>query len=265
MEKVFSINKEVAFFTKQNLLINLQDSQIKQTLNQPCARCLETLLESQGQLVTHETLYASGWPQAPHKTAPNTLYQNILLARKALKAVTDNSVEFIQTVPRKGFCFNSSINVTWYSAAESENSLGDVEQNEQSDGPHNKSYVLQDYIKSHITIFSKPILVVISVLSIISFFIAGYRYYHSMPTNLSNEYVFYADVNDCHLYLHNNVEKNIDGLNTLLKKYPVIAGNCKNSPYRYISFFLKPQRIYFLSCNKSSNPDMICSAAFIRT
>ncbi|HGM5493267.1 TPA: transcriptional regulator [Serratia fonticola] len=75
-------------------------------LGRPSSRCLKIILEDPGSIVSHQQLYDTTWENSVVESSPNTLYQTILLVRKALKAVSESTDEFIITVLRKGFMFN---------------------------------------------------------------------------------------------------------------------------------------------------------------
>ncbi|QGN39609.1 hypothetical protein GJ746_20915 [Klebsiella oxytoca] len=111
MSKVILINELIAFYPEKNLLMNTKHAEKKQILGRPSSRCLEILLEEPGTIVSHQLLYESAWNNSVIETSPNTLYQTILLVRKALKVVSDSSEDFIITVPRKGFVFNENMRV----------------------------------------------------------------------------------------------------------------------------------------------------------
>jgi DNA-binding winged helix-turn-helix (wHTH) protein len=262
MRKVFLINGQAAFHTAQNLLVSLEDAEKSQTLNEPCARCLEALLEAKGEVVSHDTLYQTAWADSHSETSPNTLYQNILLARKALKAVTKSEEDFILTVPRKGFSFNSEIPVT-----QQEETLPEVkEANVMSESTAimdvvpRQTAMLRERFKNLSTItFCLMIVVSLVLLSLV-----GYRYFQSVGGNIDDEYTFYQDIAGCHIYFRPNSSlPSIDG-DSLLKQYPELTAECESLPYRYISPFLKPERVFSLSCNKKENPGRICTATYIR-
>ncbi|WP_320699989.1 winged helix-turn-helix domain-containing protein, partial [Enterobacter bugandensis] len=112
MKTTFMIDDRVVFEGGQNALTSLVHPDTTENLNEPCARCLEALLAAQGRVVTQAELYKAGWGDSYKEVSPNTLYQNILLARKAFRKVADSDEDFIITVPRQGFRFNETLAVT---------------------------------------------------------------------------------------------------------------------------------------------------------
>ena len=102
MQPVYLINDTIYFFAdKKKLAIDIQGKQ-EITLTQPAAKCLEILLKTEG-LVLQKDVYDFAWGENGHNVAPNTLYQNISLIRRALNQLQPDAGRWIITVPRKGF------------------------------------------------------------------------------------------------------------------------------------------------------------------
>lgn len=110
MGPVYLIDNKFYFYPKAHRLaypsINKEDT----TLTQPASKCFELLIKSDG-LVSQSALYDYAWGENSHSVAPNTLYQNISLIRRALKNMVPGADRWIITVPRKGFRFDHSIAV----------------------------------------------------------------------------------------------------------------------------------------------------------
>src|SRR4026209_1399516 len=71
---------------------------------------LLTLVENRGQVVSKEGLMKRVWPDT--FVEQGNLTQNISLLRKAL-GESPGGVQFIETVPRRGYRFVADINEAW--------------------------------------------------------------------------------------------------------------------------------------------------------
>lgn len=99
---LYVINDQIKFRSGHNKLF-LQDSDNKTKMTYPAAKCLEIMLEQQGNIVTHAELYQKVWEAQGINVPPNTLYQNISIIRRALKEMISDGDKLIKTIPRKGF------------------------------------------------------------------------------------------------------------------------------------------------------------------
>ncbi|MDU4840613.1 MAG: winged helix-turn-helix domain-containing protein [Leclercia adecarboxylata] len=99
---LFIINDEIMFDVNANELRSLINDRVVVALNAPTARCLQLLLESQGEVVSREEFLESVWKTRGIIVSENTFYQNISLLRKSLTKA-GLSHEIIVTIRQRGF------------------------------------------------------------------------------------------------------------------------------------------------------------------
>ncbi|HCZ9098945.1 winged helix-turn-helix domain-containing protein [Klebsiella michiganensis] len=104
MKEKYLINESVYFYPAKQLLAPVSGEEESVSLNVPASRCLKLLLEKKGEIVTRYDFSQEVWESRGQYTSTNTLYQNISLIRKALRAV-GISQDVIHTIPREGFSF----------------------------------------------------------------------------------------------------------------------------------------------------------------
>lgn len=78
-------------------------------LNAPVSRCLQLLIERRYTLVPQQEFYPYVWGDVGSSIPVSTLYQNIALLRKALKAFVNRGENMITTVPKQGFSLASDV------------------------------------------------------------------------------------------------------------------------------------------------------------
>lgn len=100
-EGIFIINDKVMFLPASNSLRAVNDGSRNFVLHTPSSQCLLILLQNNHQVVSHKYLFEEIWEKNGTIVTPNTLYQNIALIRKALKAAGLDE-EIIKTVPKQG-------------------------------------------------------------------------------------------------------------------------------------------------------------------
>ncbi|MFH3081026.1 winged helix-turn-helix domain-containing protein [Klebsiella sp. KE9038] len=263
MSKIFLINEVVAFYPEKNLLVNNGPGGKKQILGRPGSRCLEILLEEPGTIVSHQRLYDNAWQNSMVETSPNTLYQTILLVRKALKAVSESSEDFIITVPRKGFVFNENMRVA----------VEEVESQPESEHFSTESTTLaiarndkwpQRFLL-HLRIKPAFMLVVIMTIAILSLLMAGYKYFLLKQDDFAREYTYYQQVDSCILYLRQPVSLYKNEIELFLKKHQEVTSDCVLHPLRYISIVAKPVSFFVIGCNRSTGASRNCTSSYIRS
>lgn len=262
MSKVFLINELIAFYPEKNLLMNTKHAEKKQILGRPSSRCLEILLEEPGTIVSHQLLYESAWNNSVIETSPNTLYQTILLVRKAFKVVSDSSEDFIITVPRKGFVFNENMRVN----------VGEEETEPGSEDSPTKSVTplpggMQEWRKrflSHLSIKPIYILSLIMTIGTLSLLMAGYKYFLFKQDDFTLDYTHYQQIDNCNLYLRQPVSIYKTEIDIFLKKHQEITSDCRLHPLRYISIVSKPVSFFVIACNSSKGMARNCTSSYIR-
>lgn len=107
-DKTFIIEGTAIFLPEQRMITTLNKEK-KLILYNTASRCLLTLIENSGQLVTHQQLYHAGWEYHGRNASPNTLYQTISEIRKSLQQVGLENI--ITTQPRSGWIINKNITI----------------------------------------------------------------------------------------------------------------------------------------------------------
>lgn len=107
----YIINGEVIFSVNANELRPLVGHGETVSLNAPTARCLQLLLESQGEIVSREEFLDTVWKTRGVVVSQNTFYQNISLLRRSL-AKAGLSRNIISTVRQQGFVLVSDLYIT---------------------------------------------------------------------------------------------------------------------------------------------------------
>lgn len=263
MSKVFLINKLIAFYPEKNLLVNTSNGENKQILGEPSSRCLEKLLEVAGSIVSHQSLYNSAWENSVNETSPNTLYQTILLVRKALKVVSESSDDFIITVPRKGFVFNEKIKVNVEDViADSISAIPSIGSTEPIHPKNNNNWMKLFFLY----INAKPMLVfsVIMIAGMIFFLISGYKYFLFKQNDFSRDYTKYGQIKNCTLYLRQPVDIYKREIDIFVAKHKEITMDCESYPFRYVSIVSRPVIFYVIACNKKTGQIRGCTSSYIR-
>ncbi|MCU6300209.1 winged helix-turn-helix domain-containing protein [Enterobacter cloacae] len=263
MNTTFLIDGRLVFHREQNALTSLVQPELTEILNEPCARCLEALLAAKGNIVSQAELYIAGWGESYKDVSPNTLYQNILLARKAFKKVADSNEDFIITVPRQGFRFNETLPVT----------VGDTQDNFAS-APDEFTPELISAEKGNLLFrlsvyplllrLVLPISVVFFVASAMIFIFASYNYRTINNDDFTSEYNYSGTHSGCEIYI--NKRQTLSGVETeqLLNIWPGITSGCRRLPLRYITPYRNHLSVFYLSCNSTERADRICSSGYHR-
>ncbi|ODP32480.1 winged helix-turn-helix domain-containing protein [Pandoraea sp. ISTKB] len=98
----FLIGGIAGFDTDTFALVSRHDSTQSVPLGAAAGRCLQVLLEADGEIVTKKTLLAQGWEQYGAVVSDNNLSQSIVRIRKALQQLGADPSTLI-TLPRIGY------------------------------------------------------------------------------------------------------------------------------------------------------------------
>ncbi|MDM8041021.1 winged helix-turn-helix domain-containing protein [Klebsiella quasipneumoniae] len=261
MDKTFLIDGRLVFQCRQNTLTSLDRPDLTEILNEPCARCLEALLTAQGKLVSQEELYKSGWGEAYKDVSPNTLYQNILLARKAFRKVTDSNDDFIITVPRQGFRFNEALAVT----------IGDTPGHSTS-APDESPAELHNRSKENKLIWRRVfphlrhanlVSALLIFFSVIIFIFSSLNYGTTHHNDFTAEYDYFGLHDGCDIYINKRGQPGLDN-ELLLKMLPGITSGCKSLPLRYVTPYRNHFSVFYLSCDSKDKADRICNSGYLQ-
>ncbi|HCD2344208.1 transcriptional regulator [Klebsiella pneumoniae] len=99
----YIINDEVIFNMDVNELQPVAGKDYEAiTLNTPTARCLQLLLESNGNIISRDEFLSAVWKERGVVVSQNTFYQNISLLRKSLLRA-GLTQDVVVTVRQRGF------------------------------------------------------------------------------------------------------------------------------------------------------------------
>lgn len=99
----YIINDEVIFNMDVNELQPVAGKDHEAiTLNTPTARCLQLLLESNGNIISRDEFLSAVWKERGVVVSQNTFYQNISLLRKSLLRA-GLTQDVVVTVRQRGF------------------------------------------------------------------------------------------------------------------------------------------------------------------
>lgn len=263
MKKTYLIDGRVVFHSGQNELASLVHPSLSEILNEPCARCLEALLDAEGNIVRQAELYKAGWGESYKDVAPNTLYQNILLARKAFRKIAESDDDFIITVPRQGFRFNETMTVTVGGSPDIAVSVTDKTTPESnSDG--NNTLMPRGIVPTLLSRLTIPVTAAFTLLALLIFIVASLKYGMPHHDDFTAEYNYAGAQKGCQVYL--NKRQTLSAIKTeqLLRIWPSITANCNRLPQRYITPYRNHLSVFYLSCNGKNKAERICSSGYLR-
>lgn len=263
MKKTYLIDGRVVFHSGQNELASLVHPDLLEILNEPCARCLEALLDAEGNIVRQAELYKAGWGEAYKDVAPNTLYQNILLARKAFRRIAESDDDFIITVPRQGFRFNETMMVSVRVSPENAVSVQDKKMPESKSGG-SKSIMLRDVIPTLLSRLSIPVTTAFILLALMVLIVASLKYGTTYHGDFTAEYNYAGEQKGCQVYLNKRQTLSAIKIEQLLILWPDITANCNRLPQRYITPYRNQHSVFYLSCNGKNKAERICSSGYLR-
>ncbi|MGU3485209.1 winged helix-turn-helix domain-containing protein [Enterobacter bugandensis] len=263
MKKTYLIDGRVVFHSGQNELASQDNPNLTEILNEPCARCLEALLDAEGNIVPQAELYKAGWGEAYKDVAPNTLYQNILLARKAFRKIAESDDDFIITVPRKGFRFNETMTVTVKVSPENSVSAPDKDRSE-SNSNGTKTLLLRDTAPTLLSRMPLPVAAIFIILALVIFIAGHSRYGATHHDDFTSEYDYAGAQNGCEFYVNKRQTVSSLKIEQLVQRWPGTTANCSRLPQRYITPYRNYHSVFYLSCNGKNKAERICSSGYLQ-
>lgn len=132
------INDNIEFRPDSKKLISVTNPEINVVLTTPASRCLLLLLNASPDVVTQQEFFKKVWEDEGMLVPANTLYQNISIVRRGLRAVGETDRILVATVPRKGFQIDKSVKISRVAAVQEADVAPDSLQGEDElDGvPH---------------------------------------------------------------------------------------------------------------------------------
>lgn len=263
MKKTYLIDGRVVFRSGQNELASQVNPDLTEILNEPCARCLEALLDAEGSIVPQAELYKAGWGEAYKDVAPNTLYQNILLARKAFRNIAESEDDFIITVPRKGFRFNETMTVTVRVSPENSVSVPDKKRSEPNSNG-SKTLLLRDTAPTLLSRMPLPVAAIFFILALVIFIAGHFRYGATHHDDFTSEYDYAGAQKGCEVYVNKRQTVSSLKIEQFLKRWPGTTANCSRLPQRYITPYRNYHSVFYLSCNGKNKAERICSSGYLQ-
>jgi DNA-binding winged helix-turn-helix (wHTH) protein len=192
----YLIGDTVEFWPEENLLYSRVNGE-KTTLFIAASRCLQLLLNRQGQLVPQRELFEAGWQKNGLEVSNNTFYQNILMLRKGIR-LAGYEQAVIKTVPRQGLTIPSAVPVAKIMQDISTTSA-EVPAIAEESQPLNSSKVDKKNAPRSRHIWA--ILLSLSFLVGITLFAV---WHHSNNKNFFSNFNFVGNIERCSVYLEGN-------------------------------------------------------------
>lgn len=245
----WNINDNIEFRPDEKKLISVNNPEMNVTLTTPASRCLLLLLEASPDIVLQQDFFKKVWEEEGMLVPTNTLYQNISIVRRGLRAVGETDRRLIATIPRKGFQIDGSVKITKKSTAlaEGNRNIPDIDNGETEEEtfipvispPPDSPLPLQEM--SHIPIRTKsfrpgwcvPLLVAV-VAFITSIFATWYLWHFEDTPAFFNPYTLVETDNGCHFFTKDD---NHDGVSNYQRYKSIIQSSglsCKSYPWVYM-------------------------------
>lgn len=268
----YIIDNRFSFIPDKNRIEDLTNGSFILLIT-PASRCLATLLKNH-RLVTHQELYSSGWAESGKDPAPGSLYQNISLIRKAFKELTNSDIDYITTVPRKGFIFKSDAVIHHYESAQdfplpsnSENEMTHIATTQLSRMKRIRLHLLG---KEKALIYINSTLIISSILLLIA--IISRLTLTPKEDIFTETFIPYQEVNGCKYYIEKKTTAALlDKDNPLIKKLWNTAReengiSCITYPWRYVILLEHENRSRTFACTRQgdNDPGQVCITIFKR-
>jgi DNA-binding winged helix-turn-helix (wHTH) protein len=235
----YLINESLVFWPERNCLISLLNPSFSHVLPKPASRCLLILLQRYPEIVPQDDFFNEVWTPEKMIVPLNTLYQNISLIRRGIKAVSGDENRIITTVPKKGFQIKVGTSVQLI--AEDFIPNGTVDSLTAVDAPGPAS-VTEKKLKFNTVFYFLMCLLI---------FTCAFVYYlvnfddEEMKKNIFDEYNIVEDSDGCHfLRTKASLSKGdilpIQGLNL----------DCKEYPWVYLTHYNNAQTTTMISCDR---------------
>lgn len=248
MANGYLIDGQIEFWPASNLLINIQIEGKEITLPSPGSRCMELLLSTPG-LVSQQEIFQFVWGEDAASITPNNLYQNICQLRRALKNITANEEEWIITVPRRGFHFNSNISIKTLTERGNINSpAGKLED------PVIPTQIVSADATAALRKNTKWIRLSLFIMLLISLLLINRK--TNPSDNIVDRFSYYAKIDNCKLYYNNDMH----GPAPHIKIIKTMKPNCQKFPYVYITAYIITRTSSILSCDRpieNNNPHCV--------
>jgi len=260
------INEYIEFRPVLKKLTSLKNPEVSVVLTAPASRCLLLLLEASPDIVLQQDFFKKVWEEEGMLVPANTLYQNISIVRRGLRAVGDTDQKLIATIPRKGFQIDDGVRIIKQDdIVEADNSIvhhsidiPDSDLPEKGAVPGEED-VLSEPLSSQssqpsfneddkkIKIYLLPLLLVL-IAFVSGFIVTSFIWYRHDEPAFFNTYTLIETDNGCHLHTRNDIHDN----NNPYAKYKSLILNtglsCKSYPWVYFPLSVTSPTLTALAC-----------------
>jgi len=260
------INEYIEFRPVLKKLTSLKNPEVSVVLTAPASRCLLLLLEASPDIVLQQDFFKKVWEEEGMLVPANTLYQNISIVRRGLRAVGDTDQKLIATIPRKGFQIDDGVRIIKQDdIVEADNSIvhhsidiPDSDLPEKGVVPGEED-VLSEPLSSQssqpsfnkddkkIKIYLLPLLLVL-IAFVSGFIVTSFIWYRHDEPAFFNTYTLIETDNGCHLHTRNDIHDN----NNPYAKYKSLILNtglsCKSYPWVYFPLSVTSPTLTALAC-----------------
>ena len=260
------INECIEFRPVLKKLTSLKNPEVSVILTTPASRCLLLLLEASPDIVLQQDFFKKVWEEEGMLVPANTLYQNISIVRRGLRAVGDTDQKLIATIPRKGFQIDDNVRIIKQDdIVEATDSIAlDITNTLDSELPDKSFNPVIDDASSEplITPLSQPSPIenekqikkmLLPVMLVLIAFFTGFIvtsfiwYAHEEPAFFNNYTLIETD-NGCHFHTRNDIHDN----NNPYSKYKSLILNtglsCKSYPWVYFPLSATSPTLTALAC-----------------
>lgn len=248
----YIINKKFRFFPIERKLQSLSEPDLIKILATPASNCLFLLVKNAPEIVTHKELLYEVWEKDGIIVPLNTLSQNISLARKCIRTVSQTDDEVIVTIPRKGFRLHGEVeSITPPLACDEEDTVNTHPKVPGETKPQKKSTNM--YIVMGIALLISAIFFIIPSLQ--------------KEKSFFSDYTSVGVQDDCHFYGKNWGDSDNGSerrLNNMKNKVSTFGISCKVYPWVYLTKRSKYPVATSIYCKKQlpSTGDNECVSLF---
>lgn len=262
------INDNIQFNPETKKLESLRNPDLAITLTTPASRCLTLLLESYPEVVTQKSFFSFVWAEEGMLVPANTLYQNISIVRRSLRAAGETDELLILTVPRKGFQIENRVKIQKLTKGI------DISESQKNDAfhsvPPSPSLSLplnKDIKKANSKRNEKYPIQIYTYLLMAMSFILGIMllqfpwFYDTSKMDYFDSYTMSKVENGCHYFSKDDNIENIDIFSKYKSMIMQTGLDCKKYPWIYFASFSAAPAFSAFVCKKpygsSSQSDCI--------
>ncbi|MDH2911417.1 transcriptional regulator [Kosakonia sp. HypNH10] len=262
------INEYIEFRPVLKKLTSLKNPEVSVILTTPASRCLLLLLEASPEIVLQQDFFKKVWEEEGMLVPANTLYQNISIVRRGLRAVGDTDQKLIATIPRKGFQIDDGVRIIKQDdIVRTDNKIELPTLDVPSPALPERSVVSEDVDASPepgLPPASQPLpgeddnrikklllpLLLVLISFVTGFIVTSFIWYKHAEPAFFNTYTLTETDSGCHLHTRNDIHDN----NNPYSKYKTLILNtglsCKSYPWVYFPLSVTSPTLTALACKK---------------